>query len=131
LAVFGLMTLFVLLTRGRTLLDPNSFLRHRYAPIPLLMFLHGIPGAIVALPRLLPVFQPDSPAAPATAPRDGPVYVGSVAIAAPVAIAVSIRLPIPTLTIASAIQLPDALPPAPVGSVLNLGGKKQTASTQI
>jgi len=44
--VFGLMTAFVILTRDRTLLDPHSFLRQRYAAIPLLMFLHGIPGAI-------------------------------------------------------------------------------------
>jgi len=44
--VFGLMTALVILTRDRTLLDPHSFLRQRYAPIPLLMFLHGIPGAI-------------------------------------------------------------------------------------
>jgi uncharacterized membrane protein len=104
LAVFGLMTLFVLLTRDRTLLDPNSFLRHRYAPIPLLMFLHGIPGAIALF---LGFFQFSSRIRQRHLQLHrvmGRIYVGSVAIAAPVAIAVSIRLPIPTLTMASAIQ---------------------------
>ena len=33
LVVFGLMLLYVLLTRERTLLDPNSFLRQRYAEV--------------------------------------------------------------------------------------------------
>src|SRR4030088_2142677 len=52
--VFGLMTVFVLVTRDRTLLDSHSFLRRRYAAIPWLMFAHGIPGALALL---LGVFQ--------------------------------------------------------------------------
>ena len=35
--VFGLMTVFVLLTRDRTLLDSHSFMRQRYTAIPWLM----------------------------------------------------------------------------------------------
>jgi hypothetical protein len=46
LAVFGVMTLFVLFTRDLTLLDPNSFLRQRYVAIPWLMIVHGVPGAV-------------------------------------------------------------------------------------
>ena len=44
--VFGLMTLYVLATRDRTLLDSHSFLRQRYAAIPWLMLAHGVPGAL-------------------------------------------------------------------------------------
>jgi len=46
LVVFAAMTLFVLLTRDRALLDPNSPLHRRYSAIPVLMFLHGFPAAI-------------------------------------------------------------------------------------
>src|SRR3974390_1631691 len=52
--LFGLMMLFVFATRERTLLDASSFLRQRYAPIPWLMVLHGVPGALALF---LGVFQ--------------------------------------------------------------------------
>jgi uncharacterized membrane protein len=104
LAVFGLMTLFVLLTRDRTLLDPNSFLRHRYAPIPLLMFLHGIPGALALVLGFFQFFSRIRQRHLQLHRVMGRIYVGSVAIAAPVAVIVAIRLPIPTLTMASVIQ---------------------------
>src|SRR5512141_2803842 len=52
--VFILMALFVLFTRERSLLDPGSFLRQRYAPIPWLMLAHGIPAALALV---LGVFQ--------------------------------------------------------------------------
>jgi uncharacterized membrane protein len=104
LVVFGLMTLFVLLTRDRALLDAQSFLRHRYAAIPWLMLAHGIPGALALF---LGAFQFSSRLRQRYLQLHrvmGRIYVGSVAISAPVAIAISISLPIPTLTMASVIQ---------------------------
>jgi len=44
--VYGLLIIVVYLTRDRLLLDSNSWLRQRYAPLSGLMLLHGIPGAI-------------------------------------------------------------------------------------
>ena len=102
--LFGLMTLFVLATRDRTLLDPHSFLRQRYAPIPWLMLAHGVPGALALF---LGLFQFS------TRLRQrflqvhrvmGRIYVGSVFIAAPAAVIVAIVLPIPTLLMASIVQ---------------------------
>jgi len=104
LVVFGLMTLFVLLTRERTLLDAHSFLRQRYAAIPWLMLAHGIPGALALV---LGVFQFSSRLRRKYLQLHrvmGRIYVGSVAISAPVAIAVAIALPIPTLAMASLTQ---------------------------
>jgi uncharacterized membrane protein len=91
-------------TRDRTLLDHKSFLRQRYAAIPWLMFAHGIPGALALL---LGVFQFSSRLRQRHLQLHrvlGRVYVGCVAISAPVAIVVSISLPIMTLTMASIIQ---------------------------
>ncbi|MGO9641072.1 MAG: DUF2306 domain-containing protein [Candidatus Acidiferrales bacterium] len=102
--VFGLMTLFVLVTRDRTLLNPHSFLRQRYAPIPWLMLAHGIPGALALF---LGVFQFSSRLRqrfPQVHRVMGRVYVGSVAISAPLALAVSNFLHTPTLFMASVIQ---------------------------
>jgi uncharacterized membrane protein len=102
--VFGLMTVFVLLTRDRTLLDPHSLLRQRYAAIPWLMWAHGIPGALALL---LGVFQFSNRLRQRHLQLHrvlGRVYVGCVAISAPVAIVVSISLPVMTLTMASIIQ---------------------------
>ena len=102
--VFGLMTVFVLLTRDRTLLNPHSLLRQRYAAIPWLMWAHGIPGALALL---LGVFQFSNRLRQRHLQLHrvlGRVYVGCVAISAPVAIVVSISLPIMTLTMASIIQ---------------------------
>ena len=102
--VFGLMTVFVVVTRDRTLLDHKSFLRQRYAAIPWLMFAHGIPGALALL---LGAFQFSNRLRQRHLQLHrvlGRIYVGCVAISAPVAIAVSISLPIMTLTMASVIQ---------------------------
>jgi hypothetical protein len=102
--VFGMMTLFVLLTREASLLDSHSFLRQRYAAIPALMLVHGIPGALALF---LGAFQFSNRLRHHYLSLHrviGYIYVGSVAISAPVAIAVSIRLPMPTLTMASIIQ---------------------------
>src|SRR5260370_31708283 len=102
--VFGLMTVFVVVTRDRTLLDHKSFLRQRYAAIPWLMFAHGIPGALALL---LGVFQFSNRLRQRHLQLHrvlGRVYVGCVAISAPVAIVVSISLPMMTLTMPSIIQ---------------------------
>jgi len=98
------MTLFVLLMRDRTLLDSHSFLRQRYAAIPWLMLAHGVPGALALF---LGVFQFSSRLRQRYLQVHrimGRIYVGSVAISAPVAIAVSLSLPIMTLSMASTIQ---------------------------
>jgi uncharacterized membrane protein len=102
--VFGLMTLYVLATRDRTLLDSHSFLRQRYAAIPWLMLAHGIPGALALL---LGVFQFSSRLRQRYLQVHrvlGRIYVGCVAISAPVAIVVAISLPVMTLAMASTIQ---------------------------
>ena len=102
--VFGLMTVFVVVTRDRTLLDSRSFLRQRYAVIPWLMFAHGIPGALALL---LGVFQFSSRLRQRYLQVHrvmGRIYVGCVAISAPAAIVVAISLPIMTLAMASTIQ---------------------------
>jgi uncharacterized membrane protein len=104
LTVFALMTLYVLITRDRTLLDSHSFLRQRYAVIPWLMLAHGIPGALALL---LGFFQFSSRLRQRYLPVHrilGRIYVGCVAISAPAAVLVSHRLPHPTLSMASVIQ---------------------------
>lgn len=104
LFVFAIMIGIVWITRDRFLLDPNSFLRQRYAPIAPLMFLHGIPGAIALF---LGIFQFSSRLRTRFLSLHramGRIYVGCVAIAAPVAVIVSVKLPIPTLTMASVVQ---------------------------
>lgn len=103
-AVFGLMMIVVYVSRDRLLLDANSWLRQRYAPVSALMFLHGIPGAIALV---LGVFQFSSRLRQRYLQVHrvmGRIYVGCVAITAPLAVVVSIKLPIPTLTMASVIQ---------------------------
>src|SRR4030081_1808405 len=102
--VFGLMTVFVVVTRDRTLLDHKSFLRQRYAAIPWLMFAHGIPGALALL---LGAFQFSSRLRQRNLQLHrvmGRIYVGCVAISAPAAIAVAISLPTITLGMASVVQ---------------------------
>lgn len=101
---FVLMALYVLFTRELTLLDARSFLRQRYAPIPLLMFLHGIPGAIALIigpfqfsTRLRQRFTRMHRVS-------GRIYAGCALISAPMAILVALALPIPTLLEASSIQ---------------------------
>jgi uncharacterized membrane protein len=102
--VFGLMSLFVLLTRDRTLLDSHSFLRQRYAAIPWLMLAHGIPGALALFLGLFQFSSRLRQRYPKVHRVMGRIYVGCVAISAPVAIAVGISLPIMTLLMANVIQ---------------------------
>jgi uncharacterized membrane protein len=102
--VFGLLTLLVLFLRDLTLLDSHSFLRQRYAPVPWLMFLHGIPGALALA---LGVFQFSDRLRGRHLQLHrvmGRIYVGCVVISAPFAILVALALPIPTLLSASIIQ---------------------------
>jgi len=101
---FGLITLYVIVTRERTLLDPNSFLRQRYAGIPWLMLMHGVPGALALG---LGVFQFPSRLRQRHLQVHrvmGRIYVGCVAISAPAAIAVAFARPVMTLGMASIIQ---------------------------
>lgn len=102
--VFVLMALFVLLTRERSLLDPASFLRQRYAPIPFLMFAHGIPAALALV---MGVFQFSSRLRQRHLQVHrvmGRIYVASVVIGAPAAVIVAFKLPIPSLFMASLVQ---------------------------
>ena len=103
-AAFGLMALFVLLTRERSLLDPASFLHQRYAPVQWLLFAHAIPGALALV---LGVFQFSSRLRQRHLQVHrvlGRIYVASAVISAPVALVVATRLPIPSLFMASLIQ---------------------------
>jgi uncharacterized membrane protein len=102
--LFILMALFVLLTRERSLLDPASFLRLRYAPVPFLMLAHGIPAALALV---LGVFQFSSRLRQRHLQVHrvmGRIYVASVAIGAPAAVVVALKLPIPSLFMASLVQ---------------------------
>ncbi|MGH9731147.1 MAG: DUF2306 domain-containing protein [Candidatus Acidiferrales bacterium] len=101
---FVAMIVIVWVTRDRFLLQPNSFLRQRYSPIAPLMFLHGIPGAIALF---LGIFQFSNRLRARFLQVHrvmGRVYVGCIAIAAPVAVVVATKLPVPTLLSASVIQ---------------------------
>jgi uncharacterized membrane protein len=102
--VFGLMSLLVLYRRDLTLLDSHSFLRQRYAPIPWLMILHGIPGALALA---LGVFQFSDRLRRRYLQLHrvlGRIYVGCVVVSAPLAIMVAVALPIPTLLPAATTQ---------------------------
>ena len=102
--IFGTLMVVVWMTRDHLLLEPNSLLRQRYAPISLLMLLHGVPGTVALF---LGVFQFSSRLRQRYLQVHrtmGWIYVVSTAIAAPVAVVVSARLPIPTLLPASTIQ---------------------------
>ncbi|MBZ5528871.1 MAG: DUF2306 domain-containing protein [Acidobacteriia bacterium] len=102
--LFALMTLLVLLTRERMLLDAHSFLRQRYAPIPWLMLAHGVPGALALS---LGVFQFSTRFRQRHQQLHrvmGRVYVACAIISAPVAVAVAVALPLPTLLSATVIQ---------------------------
>ena len=104
LGLFGVMLAVTFLTRDRFLFDANSPLRQRYAAIPVLMFLHGVPGAIALF---LGVFQFSSRLRARHLQLHrvmGRTYVGSVLISAPAAVVVSLRLPTHGLTMASVIQ---------------------------
>ena len=104
LGVFILLLVFVVLTREITLLDPNSFLRHRYARIPWLLAAHGIPGAIALL---LGIFQLSDRLRKRHLQLHrvlGRIYVGCALTSAPLAVAVAAMLPTSSLLMASAVH---------------------------
>ncbi len=91
--VFGLLTVIAIYDREFSLLDSKSMLRQRFAPIPWLMVLHGIPGATALLLGILQ-FSNRLRARFLNLHRIlGRIYVGSVFIAAPVAVLVGFSLP--------------------------------------
>jgi uncharacterized membrane protein len=98
------MAIFVLIQRDLQLLDGKSFLRQRYAAIPWLMFLHGIPGALALLLGVLQFSNRLRSRYLQVHRVMGWLYVVSVAIAAPIAVRISTILVIPTLLMASVIQ---------------------------
>ena len=103
-AGFAALLVLVWSTRDRFLLDPNSFLRRRYAPLPGLMLLHGVPGVLALF---LGIFQFSDRLRQRylqVHKVTGWIYVVSTALAAPAAVIVAIRLPVPTLLPASTIQ---------------------------
>ena len=94
--VYILMTLFVVLTRERTLLDADSFLRHRYSGFGWLMVAHGIP---LTFALVLGVFQFSN-----RLRRDhlqvhrisGRIYVAAVFVGAPLGPIIAHYAPMPT-----------------------------------
>ncbi len=103
-ALLAFTVLVTILTRDLSLLDPASPLRQRYARVPLLILLHGVPGALALF---LGVFQFS------TRLRSryldvhrwmGRIYVGATFIAAPVSIPVAIFLGDGSLIWASIVQ---------------------------
>jgi len=102
--VLAVLMVIVWITRDRMLLDSNSFLRQRYAPLSWLMLLHGIPGTLALF---LGIFQfSDRLRARYLRVHKamGWIYVISVALAAPGGVVVAYVLPIVTLFPASIIQ---------------------------
>jgi len=101
---FTLMALLVLVRRDLSLLDAHSFLRQRYAAISVLMWAHGLPGALALL---LGAFQFSSRLRRRYLQLHrvlGRIYVGCVVISAPLSILVALALPTPTLLPATIIQ---------------------------
>ena len=102
--VYGLLGLVVLYTRDLALLDSASPLRQRYTNIPWLMLAHGVFGALALI---LGVFQFSSRLRSrylAVHRLFGRIYIGSVFIAAPVAVVVAVILGPPVLVMAASIQ---------------------------
>ncbi len=103
-AVYAALVVVVYLTRDHQLLEPGSFLRERYAPVSLLVWLHGLPGAVALF---LGIFQFSARLRQRYIQVHrilGRVYVGGVFISAPAAMIVALKLPIPSLAAASYVQ---------------------------
>jgi len=103
--VFGLLTLVAMYTRDQQLLNPASPLRQHFSPIPRLIVVHGLPGAMALV---LGIFQFSNRLRARYLKVHrifGRIYVGSVLIAAPAAVAVGFSLEgPPTLHMADIIQ---------------------------
>ncbi len=102
--LFSLLIVLVLYTRDLSLLDAASPLRQRYAPIPVLMLLHGVPGALALLLGIFQFSKRLRSRHLAVHRWMGRIYVGATFISAPVAIPVAILLGDGSLISASAIQ---------------------------
>ena len=102
--VYGLLMIVVWMTRDHLLLVPNSPLRQRYAPVALLVLLHGFPAAIALFLGILQFSSRLRQRHLQVHRWMGRIYVGCVAIGAPVAVVIAVKLPLPTLTLASVIQ---------------------------
>lgn len=103
-AVYGLLMIVVWVTRDHLLLVPNSPLRQRYAPVAWLVVMHGFPAAIALFLGILQFSSRLRQRHLQVHRWMGRIYVGCVAIGAPVAVVVAAKLPVPTLLLASAIQ---------------------------
>ena len=103
-AVYAALIVVVWFTRDRLLLDPNSWLRQRYAPVSGLVLLHGVPGAVALFLGVLQFSGRLRQRYLQVHRVMGRIYVGCVAISAPAAVVVAFKLPIPTLMMASTIQ---------------------------
>ena len=103
--VYGLAALVAIYDRDLALLNSNSPLRQHFAPIPRLIVLHGIPGAIALV---LGIFQFSNRLRSrfiAVHRLMGRIYVSSVFLAAPAAVAVGFAFAGPsTLHAADTIQ---------------------------
>ena len=103
-AVYGLLLIVVWVTRDHLLLVPDSPLRQRYAPVALLVFMHGFPAAIALFLGILQFSSRLRQRHLKVHRWMGRIYVGCVAVGAPLAVVVAVKLPVPTLLPASAIQ---------------------------
>jgi uncharacterized membrane protein len=102
--LLGLLMIVVWFTRDYMLLIPNSFLRQRYSPIAWIVMLHGIPGAAALFLGVLQFSARLRQRHLQWHRVMGRIYVVSVFIAAPVSLVLSVKLPLPSGTYASAIQ---------------------------
>ncbi len=102
--LFGVLMVVVWLTRDRFLLDRSSPLFQRYAAIPLLMWLHGLPGAIALFLGILQFSSRLRQRYLKVHRAMGRIYVACVAISAPAAMLVALKLPNPGITPATFVQ---------------------------
>jgi len=100
----GLLLIVVWVTRDNMLLQPGSVLRQRYAPIAWLVVLHGVSGALALFLAPLQFSNRLRQRHLQLHRILGRIYVGCVAVSAPVAIKISTILVLPTLFMASLIQ---------------------------
>jgi uncharacterized membrane protein len=103
-AVYGIMMIIVWITRDHLLLVPGSPLRQHFAPVALLVFLHGFPAAVALFLGILQFSSRLRQRHLQVHRWMGRIYVGCVAVGAPVAVVVAAKLPVPTLLLESVIQ---------------------------
>jgi uncharacterized membrane protein len=101
LAFLGVVTIY---TRDVQLLDANSPLRQHFAPIPVWIMLHGIPGVIAMMLGVLQFSNRLRSRYLHVHRILGRIYVASVFIAAPASLGVSFNIGPPTLHMADIIQ---------------------------